>query len=202
MRRNVKLLEKRKEGMQKLSYDIDLDFIGDEEWGMLNRLEGFKLFKKGGRKKIFNLMQRKGPFLDEQISLFDYRYIISTGKTTKKFYTTVFFLQSKSLGLPEFMMKPENFFHKVGSFFGMQDIDFEEHPDFSDKYLLKGEDEELIRHAYNEEILKFFTVERNWSVEGVGYFLILYQHDVLLSEKSIEELYRKGMQLYEYMRIK
>ena len=195
-------MDQRKEGMEKLSYTIDMDYVGEEEWGMLNRLEDFKLFRTGTRKQIFNLMQRKGPFLDEQMAIFDYRYTISTGKSTKHFFTTVFFIQAKSLSLPEFMMKPENFFHKIGSFLGMQDIDFEEHPKFSDQYLLKGEDEERIRDIFDENVLKFFTVEKNWSMEGVGYFLILYQHDKLLPERSIENFYRKGMQLYEYLREK
>jgi hypothetical protein len=195
-------LAKRKEEMERLAFELDMEYIGDEEWGMLNRLKGFNLFKRGGRKKIFNLMQRKGPFLDEQIAIFDYFFIISTGKTTKKFYTTVFFIQAKSLGLPEFMMKPENFFHKIGSFFGMQDIDFEEHPEFSNKYLLKSEDEERMRDVFHDDVLRFFTVEKNWTVEGVGYFLTLYQYDKLLSERHIKDFYKKGMQLYEYLRDK
>ena len=86
------------------------------------------------------------------INVFDYRFTISTGKTSVTKEQTVFFMNSKELGLPDFYMKPEHFLHKIAAFLGFEDIDFEEFPGFSDQYHLKGEDEHYIRAVMGEDV--------------------------------------------------
>ncbi|MEZ5057819.1 MAG: hypothetical protein R2879_12370 [Saprospiraceae bacterium] len=186
--------------MKKLAFDLELEFVGEEEWGLINRLQDFKLFNQGIKKSIFNMMHKKTDFFEEQVYLFDYKYVISTGKATQKFYTSVFFIQSKELGLPEFLMKPENFFHKIGSFLGMQDIDFEESPEFSNQYLLKSDDEYRLRKLFDEDMLKMFTVEKNWTLEGIGYFMVFYRHNYLLNMQTLESFYKKGMTIYDFLK--
>jgi len=65
----------------------------------------------------------------------------------------------------------------------MQDIDFAEQPEFSKKFLLQGDDEPRIRQLMNEEIMRFFLVEREWCMESVGYFLIFYKEKSLGTAK-------------------
>ena len=97
-------------------------------------------------------------------------------------------------------MKPKNFFHKIASFLGMQDIDFEENEDFSRRYLLKGEDEELIRYMMDDQVLRFFTVQKDWSLEGVGYFLIIYKKHKLLNPQSVKHFYNTGLRIYNMLK--
>jgi hypothetical protein len=46
--------------------------------------------------------------------------------------------------MPHFALRPEKAWHKIGSWFGHQDIDFDSHPRFSSTYLLRGGDESAI----------------------------------------------------------
>ena len=189
----------RTAALRKVADDLDMEFSEKDEWGMRALLMDFELFQKGHRKRIRNLMSKSKGLLDEQHSIFDYQYTISTGKSSRTFYQTVFFLQSKNLGLPEMLIYPENFFHKIGSFFGMQDIDFLEWPEFSKKFLLQGE-EHRIRQIMNEKITKFFLVEKHWCLESLGYYMILYRRNAMVTPKYLKTFYQKGMSLYEHLK--
>ncbi|MEC9473853.1 MAG: hypothetical protein VX584_04130, partial [Actinomycetota bacterium] len=65
-------------------------------------------------------------------------------------------LDAEDLQLPTFVIRPENLFHKIGSTFGYQDIDFDAHPTFSKRYLLRGPDEEAIRNTFTDEFLSSY----------------------------------------------
>lgn len=188
----------RMEQLRQTAFELSMDFEEKDEFGMIALLRDFQLFKKGGRKKISNILTRKTDLLEEKVNIFDYRYTISTGKSSHSYHQTVFFIQSKKLAMPDMLMKPEHFFHRVGEWLGMQDIDFEEHPEFSNNYLLQGEDEERIRRTMNNEhVIRFFTVEKDWTLESIGYYMVLYLHDELIAHDHIKRLYAKGMSLYE-----
>ncbi len=188
---------KRTEEMSQVAFNLKFSFKEKDNWNLHTLLEDFKLFRHGGRREITNLMHQSDPLMNSDIYIFDYSYIISTGKSSKRFQQTVFFVHSKSLGLPFFRMRPENFFHKIGSWLGIEDIDFESHPKFSNQYYLKGEDEDYIRHVMNDDILKFFSVEKKWFLEGINYYMIFYRLDKLLSPSQIRKFYKKGIFLYE-----
>lgn len=191
--------KKRIDALKKVAYDLQMDFREKDDWGMIGFLKGFQLFSRGLGKKVTNILTHQDATIQMESRVFDYTYKISNGKSSKTFKQTVFFIQSKALGLPEFLLKPENFFHKIGVYFGMQDIDFHEYPEFSDQYLLKGKDEDYIRATMTDPVLKFFTVEKDWCLEGVNYFLILYQNNVLLPPGKIRKFYRKGMEIAEML---
>ncbi len=67
--------------------------------------------------------------------------------------------------IPDFVLAPENLFHKIGQAFGYQDIDFESHPDFSKRYLLRGPDEAAIRAAFAPAALSYLEQHVGWHVE-------------------------------------
>ena len=137
------------------------------------------------------------------MNIFDYRYTVSTGKSSQTFKQTVFFINSKRLAMPEMLMKPEHFFHRLGNWLGLQqDIDFEEHKVFSENYLLQGEDEPQVRSTMDKkEVIRFFTIEKEWHLESVGYFMIFYQHDRLIPPHEIKHLHARGMMLFENFKI-
>lgn len=185
--------------MSKIAFDLGMEFHQRDQWSMLSLLKGFQLFRQGRARRITNIMHQRDEFLNVETYIFDYYSVRGRGKHRKATNQTVFFIQSKSLGLPEFLMKPENFFHKIGAYLGMQDIDFEEFPVFSENYLLKGKDEDYIRATMNEEVLRFFSVEKDWSLEGVNYFLIFYQKKRLIPPQKIKHFFKKGMELHRML---
>jgi hypothetical protein len=192
----------RRDALRKTAFDLNMDFQEEDEFGMMALLRDFRLFKKGHSKKITNILHKVGELMEEKVNVFDFKYTISANNHSKTYRQTVFFMQSKRLALPEMLLKPESFFHKVGAWLGMQDIDFEEFPDFSDRYLLKGEDENRIRQAMgNEAVVRFFMVEKDWCMESVGFFLILYKENALATPAHIKSFYEQGMALCHYFKL-
>ncbi|PHN02947.1 hypothetical protein [Flavilitoribacter nigricans] len=192
----------RSDQLAEIAYRIKVDFSPEDDWGLINLLEDFKLFRRGFRKTISNVFRSRDDFLETDLRVFDYQYTISTGKTSKRFRQTVFFADSRKLGLPEFRMKPELFIHKIGALLGFEDINFEEFPEFSRQYYLKSSDEQYLRASMHDGILRFFSVEKGWRVEGVNYYLIFYKKDVLFPPQEIKAFYEKGTQVFELFRDK
>ena len=197
--KKVKTL-KRTLALEKTALELNMQFHLKDEWGLIELLRDFKLFKIGGSKKITNIIHKKDGMLETAINIFDYHYTVSTGKSAATFKQTVFFMDSKKLGLPHFWMKPETVFDKLGEWLGLsKDIDFEAFPKFSEQYWLKSGDEAYIRATMNEDVLQFFTVEREWSLEGCNYFLIFYKPQTLLLPETIKNFYKKGMKICEML---
>jgi hypothetical protein len=172
-----------------------------DDWGLINLLKDFRLFRKGGSKRFRNMLIDRDPGRTFDFRVFDYAYTISTGKSSATYTQTVFFVQSKNLGLPEFWMQPEHIFNQIASWFGYNDIDFDTHPVFSKQYFLKGPDEYFIRANMNEEVLNFFSFEKDWYLEGVNYFMIMYKHKKLLKPQEIIDFYNTGKRIYNYFKI-
>lgn len=166
-----------------------------EEWGLGKQLADFQLFRRGRSRRITHLMHRQGGMLDMQVRIFDYGFVTGFGKTRREWRQTVFFMDSKRLGLPQFLMKPETFFHRIGQWLGMKDIDFEDYPRFSSQYWLEGEDEGLIRRALSDKLLHYFSVEKNWTLEGLNYYLLFYRSNHLLPPGQIRQFYHKGLEI-------
>jgi len=189
---------KRQEIMEGVAKELGLSYAKKDEFGLIGYMRDFKLFDKGSGKKIKNILQKeKQEFEDVDIRVFDYYYIVSTGKSSVTYSQTVFFLQTKKLSLPQFYMTPEHFLLKIGKHFGMEDINFSEHPTFSDQYWLKGEEEDRIRKTMNEEVIHLFTIEKDWSLEGLNYYLVLYKKNKLMLSEEVKDLYQKGVEVVD-----
>ena len=172
----------------------------DEDKGLLSWLLDFKLFKVGGGKKVMPVIIKEDDDLGFTC-MFDYKYTVSTGKSTVTFTQTVFFKYSKSIALPQFLMVPEKWYHRVGTYFGMQDIDFMTYPEFSKNYLLQGEDEDYIRYHFNHpEMMRFFGLQDFYSMEGMNYLMVLYVNNKTLPKEQMIQLARIGNTLHNYFK--
>ncbi|MEM7103479.1 MAG: hypothetical protein AAF502_10140 [Bacteroidota bacterium] len=196
-KRKILIGKRRTQVLRNMAYRMGMDFSEEDDWGLLEYMRDFKLFRKGRKKKITNIMRNVDEWMEVDIRIFDYAYQRGKNDQKKTFRQTVFFVKSKKLGIPELFMKPETFFNMIGTYLGMQDIDFERYPQFSKQYLLQGDDEELVREAMSDEVLQFFTVEKNWTLEGVNYFLVFYRNNRLMDPRRINRFYKKGLKLHD-----
>ena len=178
---------------------LQWDFHERDEWDIIRWLLDFKLFKKGHRKKVCPLIISRDGDL-EFSSVFDYSYTISSNNSSRTYRQTVYFRYSKSIALPHFILVPEKWYHRVGIYFGMQDIDFAQYPLFSKNYLLQGDDEDYIRYHFDHpELIRFFDKQDFYSLEGMNYLMILYIHDVFLPAQQIKQLVTIGNTIHNYL---
>jgi hypothetical protein len=192
----------RAEELRACANALNWAFKPKDESGMIKWLLDFNLFKHGGGRKIEPLIITREDDL-AFTCMFDYTYTISTGKSTATFHQTVYFRYSKALALPHFVMVPEKWYHRVGTYFGMQDIDFVEYPEFSRNYLLRGSDEPYIRHHFNHpDMVRFFDEQDFYSMEGMNYLMILYVNTVVLPVDRALQLVTVGDRLHDFFAMK
>lgn len=175
---------RRIQEMQSFAYDIAWDFTEAGDESIVKQLKQFKLFQQGGSKKIKPLLSLQQEF--DRYRLFDYQYTISTGKSAHTYRQTVFFLESKMLSLPEFYQKPELFFDKLLRFFGIEDIDFHQHPEYSEKYHLKGEYEQIVRYYFTDDVLKSLTTQNKIYMEGMNYYFLMYHKSKIIPSPALK----------------
>ena len=110
--------------------------------------------------------------------LFDFQYSASTGTSSTTIRQTVFARKGQER-IPAFELRPESVGHKIASALGFHDIDFERRPEFSGRFLLRGDDESAIRRLFDDAKLRFFEKGPKRSVECDGEWIVTYRdgHD-------------------------
>ncbi len=208
-----KLGEQRTKKFTDFAEQMGMEFSVEDEWDIGESLSAFDLFSQSG-VKITNVLhgdsEQLGYGEDFEVRILEHIY--SSGESTIS--QTVICFRSPQLSLPDFSMRPEHFFHKIGSVLGYQDIDFESHPtavEFSKKYLLRGKDEQTIRALFTDKVLTFFAAHPDvgnghlpfwhWSqyevcVEGSGDQLILYRAGIGIKPEDIPAFMKEGFEVF------
>ena len=185
----------RSQYIQRFAIEQDLEYMAQDKAGLLGQLNQFRLFKPASRKLISDIAYKTlelGNFYQ-----FDYHYTQSTGKSSVTHRQTVVYIESKELSLPQFYQKPENFFTRLGALLGFKDIDFINFTEYSDKFHLVGEFESVVRYYFTDSVLNILTRQQDVYMEGMNYYFILYQFDILQKEEGLKAFKNLGMLLYD-----
>ncbi len=170
---NLRAAKKRTESLEAVAASLEFSFESEADESLVPSLSGFDLFAEGRSKKASNVMRGQARGID--LVVLDYRYTTGSGKNSHTWQQSVIRFQSNRLRLPRFTLRPENLFHKIGSMFGYQDIDFESHPAFSKAYLLRADDEAACRASFDENVLGFFDERSGLCAEGDQNTLLFYR---------------------------
>lgn len=155
--------KKRTEALNAVAVEIGLVFSATQDEYLLARMQDFSVFNKGHSRKMCNVMKAEGE--TTTLAIFDYQYTTGSGKHQHRHSQTVVSIESDSLCLPCFTLRPEGLLSKLGAMIGAQDIDFDEHPEFSKSFVLKGDDESAIRDFLDIEKLDFFAARKGAYME-------------------------------------
>ena len=168
-----KLERERTMGLKSSATLLGWQFTEEAPLNYLPNLDSFPLFSQGHDKRIKNLMY--GETNGVKAALFDYIYVVGSGKNQHTYYQSVVYFEPSHLNLPFFSLRPENVLHKLIAAFGYQDIDFGNRPTFSSKYLLRGTDEQGIRNAFSDALLAFYETNQGASTDGGGNQLFIFR---------------------------
>ena len=192
------LRTKRGEALQTAAGGMKFTFQAKADPRIVDRLEHFHLFSQGRRKRIANVLQGRAGDVD--VLVFDYRYVTGGGQHSRSWRQTVILFESDEMRFPNFALRPENLFHKIGQVFGYQDIDFDSHPEFSKRYLLKGENESAVRSTFSADTLAFYESDQKLSTEAAGGQLIHYRAAKLVPPNDISEFIKQGVRVLTLLR--
>jgi len=190
--------KKRREALQQLANEMRWTFSPEGEESLLSSLGGFKLFSIGHSKRVANLL--RGTAKDSPAMIFDYQYTTGAGKSRHTSYQTVLCLSVGGRPLPRFFLRPEHVFDKIGDVVGYKDIDFESFPEFSKKYMLRGENEQEIRSLFGSRVVAFLEREPGLSMEGEAGHLLVYRQRRQLKMDEIRPFLEKGLRILSLLR--
>ncbi len=181
---------KRTAALEALAGQMSFSFSKKGGYELNSCLGVFNLFSQGHSRKMANVMQGRTEKLE--VTILDYRYTVGSGQHQQTHSQTVICLRGESLRLPVFALRPEHVFHRIGKVFGYQDIDFDEHPVFSKRYLLRGEDEERIRALFSNKAISYYEGQKGLSTEGAGDALIFYRLSKRVPPAEISAFMQEG----------
>ena len=186
--------------LQRLAADLGLSFIEKDTYGLIAQLHTLGLFRHSATRrwsrngKVINVM--RGQIGNAEVYLFDYSYIVSTGKSAHEVRQTVFFANDKNWYLPNFRLRPETWWHKVLVKLGLKsDINFPESPDFSSKFWLTSEFEGLVRQQFSPDLQQLLTERPPVHLEGSNYYLIAYKPGKSLNADEAQVFFEHCSQL-------
>jgi|SRR5580658_530607 hypothetical protein len=181
--------KRRTKALITLAPAIGFSFEGDN-WTDSSRAPRLQtpLFDRGRGQKFRNIMT--GQFAGFDTSLFDYWYTTGGGKNSHTWTQTVVAF-TQDVWLPVFELRPEGVLDRVADAFTHKDINFDSHPGFSHRYLLRGPEGDRVRELFAPPLLTFLEglpKEEKWHMEGDGHTLILYRSNVIVSAEEIQRL--------------
>lgn len=144
---------------------------------------GYELFQRGRARKFRHLMRRNQG--DNRLLVSDYQYTTGSGKNTQTHSQTIAAFFYRGASLPFFTLSPENFFHKIATAFGYQDIDFPEDPEFSKRWLLRGRDEAAVREFAGIGMRASLSACVGWSIEVGGEYVIVYRQNKQIAPEEL-----------------
>jgi hypothetical protein len=155
--------------------------------------EGLPLFAQGRQKtasnRLFGDMEGLG------IEVFDYSYVTGGGKNRRTREQSVVGVAIPGARLPAFVLSPEGVFDKLAAVFGAKDFDFSTHPEFSKRYLLRGDDEHAVRRLFGPTVLAWFERNLGLCVEGAGGVLIVYRTGKLRPVDDVRTALHEGLEI-------
>ena len=186
--------KRRTAAFKEQADQMGLRFVDDPNGTAYRHFERFKLFNRGRSRRMTNLVE--GDSGDVKISIFDYRYTTGSGKNSTTHNQTIIALQSQQLRCPEFTMRPEGFFDKIGSAMGFKDINFDSHPEFSKLFVLKGPDEAAIRDFFAPTVLEFFERQPKISLEASNDTMFFYRNRTRRNPEELKDLLAQAYEAF------
>ena len=120
----------------------------------------------------------------------------SSSSTTE----TIAWYESKSLDLPKFRLVPEGLvLRRIAAMVGLQDINFEDSPEFSSNYHLSGDIEGPIRALFSPEVRDHYATRLGWQLIGQKSRLLLLRPRKVCRPGQLEEFVRDAVQAFRLL---
>lgn len=130
----------------------------------LEQFQKFYPFGMGGSRSIENLME--GRREDLNWSVFDYRYTVSSGKSSSTYLFTIVTAEAPIV-FPRMSIQRQGFFQKIGEMMSGTDVHFESE-EFNKKFSVYSDDRKLAYDLIHPETMEFLmgVPEVSWQFFG------------------------------------
>ena len=193
---NAKLSQRQKR-LRNLATEKDYKYNSKIDWNTIY-LKKFHFFEIRPIERKYNCLT--GLYKDLEVSweIADITFNEGQAFTAETFNMTVMVLKLNKK-IPVFTMEKEGvlgkIFDRVMAFTGYKDIDFEMYPDFSNKFLLMGDNESEIRSFFTDDIIRFFENNHIYHLESNGEALIIFDKIKLARTDETTAFIKYGKEL-------
>lgn len=185
--------DKRTENLKTVADDLGMEFSDAEDAALLSKLQSFKTFQIGRKRKMKNVMKAETD--EAKLAIFEYSYRVGSGKNSRNVRFTMAAMEQSGVRFPDFSARPEGLLDRMGAAVGFQDIDFDHHPEFSNAFVLKGENEVAIRSFFEPAILDLFATKKDAYVEAGRDLITLRKH----GRQKPEQIAEFMSEAYEFL---
>lgn len=183
LRRMHRAVQERNEGLFRVAGEMGLSFSPEGESELRHHLLYFRqLFGRGA--SISNMIHGRIGSVD--IMIFDNLHTRSS--------VVLFYLDD--LHLPAFTLRPINLHDRLAR----RRIKFDTHPQFSNRFVLNGEDEDAVRTFFNAKVLSQLESMPDISIEGIGPKLIYFRRGYHVSPDEVQSFSKEGFKVLELLR--
>lgn len=120
------------------------------------------------------------------------------GRRRRSRSETMVVYESPRVRVPAFALRPESALDRITATFGSQDIDFPDHPDFSSRYLLRGDDEAAVRRCFTEDVLRALQHHPLCVLAGDGGRLAYLEPDYPVWPGALDAFVSRALALFRW----
>ncbi|MGH1335939.1 MAG: SulP family inorganic anion transporter [Aureispira sp.] len=191
-------LNQRQRGLKELTEEKNGSFWPEVRWDF-NQLKDFELFK--GRGIEYTINTAKGHYkMFFEWETCDITFGESRLFSNKGRHTSVAILHLP-FNAPSFVLQEEILADRIGVKLALreEDINFDQHPSFSNRFLLQGDDKEGIRKFFNDVLIKFLNDNPYYQLECNGAMLLILKDMRFSSPLEMRRLHEFSQQLAEIL---
>jgi hypothetical protein len=187
----LKLNAERREGLAAVGKQLGLAFFPQGNEGLTAAWSHLDFLSHGDYRKVTNLLHGQVNYRGNTggntggntvtVAIFDYQYSMGRDKSTNRspsnysntFVQSVLLFYNPALNLPSFILRKEQWHHKLADWAGNVDINFPDFPGFSKRYRLFGEQPQAIEALFQSNVLKFYERE-SLCTDAAGPYVLLF----------------------------
>ncbi|RMG77756.1 MAG: SulP family inorganic anion transporter [Bacteroidetes bacterium] len=192
-------LTPREQKLKQIAINHGWRYRYEVEWDF-SYLRNFQFFETRPIERKNNVISGKYTPGDILWEISDITFDEGALLATEVYHTTVQVIHYPR-PIPLFALEKEGFFDKIFdrvlAFSGRKDIDFQLFPGFSQKFLLKGEDEKEIRDFFTPELIRFLEGEEIYHIESNGEAILLFKYLRLARTDEVERMVDFSKKLLE-----
>lgn len=180
---------KRRAAHEEFSAIRGFRFEAERPGGEAHLRDVFEPFNQGRQRRwgyTITGTKNRAPF-----TAFEYRWVTGSGRHSSA-HRIAGIVWERDAPFPAFVLTPQGWLMRVGIFFGMQDIDFDESPEFSRAYRLKGPDEASVRSLFSSDVRHFFAATPDQQVAGGGRYLLWWRSGRFPPIEKLDEWLERG----------
>lgn len=176
----------RQERLAKMSEEKNWRFETAMVWDT-PELNEFFYFRHHPIEYSSNVIYGSYPDLNIKWEISDMTFDEGGFIETRELHTTEH-LVKLPVDIPDFILDREFLFDRLKDILEHTDIDFEEHPEFSNNFVLQSSDEDELRKVFGPDVIQFFNEHEVYHIECVENKLVIFRKRRLASVSEIKDM--------------